>query len=160
MATTLVLGVGNVLLGDEGAGVRVVDYLSRHHPALPGVTCLDGGTLSFTLAPAIEDADNLIVVDAAELHGEPGLVRTFTGAEMDRFLGGARRSVHEVALIDLLDITRLTDSLPANRALVGIQPAEITWGDRLSQRVADGVPQAAAAVVELARAWHGRQPLE
>ncbi len=156
MAANLVLGVGNILLRDEGVGVRVIDYLSRHFPALPGMTYLDGGTLSFTLAPAIEDADNLIIVDAAELHGEPGLVRTFFGADMDRFLGGARRSVHEVALIDLLDIARLTDSLPANRALVGIQPAEVTWGDRLSPQVADCVPEAATAVVELTRAWHGK----
>jgi hydrogenase maturation protease len=118
------------------------------------MTYLDGGTLSFTLAVAIEAADNLIVVDAAELHAEPGRVRTFIGPDMDRFLGAARRTVHEVALIDLLDIARLTESLPANRALVGIQPGEITWGNGPTQRVTDCIPEAAATVVELARAWH------
>lgn len=150
---TLVLGVGNTLLTDEGAGIHVIDHLRREHPVLPGVTYLDGGTLSFALAGAIEDADNLIVVDAAELTAEPGTVRSFVGAEMDRYLGAARRSVHEVALTDLIHIARLTDCLPAKRALVGIQPADLAWGHRPSELIAMAIPSACRKVLELMRAW-------
>ncbi len=58
-ASALVLGIGNVLLSDEGAGVHALIYLSERHPVLPGVRYLDGGTLSFTLAEAVEDAERL-----------------------------------------------------------------------------------------------------
>ncbi len=150
---TLVLGVGNTLLTDEGAGLHVLAHLEAHHPVPPGVTYLDGGTLSFTLTGPIEEADSLIVLDAAELKAPPGTVRTFVGEEMDRFLGTPRRSVHEVGLMDLMDIARLTRTLPENRALVGIQPLEFGWGDRPSEPVAAAVPQAAALVLELIRRW-------
>ena len=151
---TLVLGVGNTLLTDEGAGLHVLAYLETYHPAAAGVTYLDGGTLSFTLAGPIEEADNLIVVDAAEVKAPPGTVRNFIGEEMDRFLGMPRRSAHEVGLLDLLDIARLTRSLPERRALVGIQPLEFGWGERPSEPVAAAIPRAAAIVLELRRRWH------
>ncbi len=151
--TTLVLGVGNTLLTDEGAGIHVIDYLAQRHPDLPGVTYLDGGTLSFTLAGPIEEADNLVVVDAAELQAMPGTVRVYEGDEMDRFLGTAKRSVHEVGLLDLLHIARLTGCLPARRALVGIQPGVLGWGDRPSPAVAQAIPQAADMVLGFLRTW-------
>jgi hydrogenase maturation protease len=149
----LVLGVGNRLLTDEGAGVHVVEHLAREHPDLAGVTWLDGGTLSFTLAGPIEETDALIVVDAADLGAAPGTVRVYQGAEMDRFVGRARLSVHEVSLLDLLAIARLTGHLPGHRALVGIQPADLGWGDQPGPVVAAAVPAAAAEVLALIRAW-------
>jgi hydrogenase maturation protease len=154
MTTTLVLGVGNTLLRDEGAGIHVIHYLRQQHPVLPGVTCLDGGTLSFTLANPIAESDNLIVVDATELAAEPGTVRTFLNAAMDRILGAGQCSAHGVSLKDLLDIARLTGSLPLRRALVGIQPQELGWGEQLSQVVACAIPRAAHQVLTLLRDWH------
>lgn len=149
----LVLGVGNRLLTDEGAGVHVVELLVREHADLAGVTYLDGGTLSFTLAGPIEDADSLVVVDAAQLDAPPGTVRVFEGEAMDRFLGQARLSVHEVGLVDLMDIARLTGHLPQDRALVGVQPGELGWGDEPSPAVARALPEAAAAVLALIDRW-------
>ncbi|MDH3987469.1 MAG: hydrogenase maturation protease, partial [Gammaproteobacteria bacterium] len=95
---TLILGIGNTLLADEGTGIHMLDYLQRHYPGHPDVEYLDGGTLSFTLAPWIEEADNLIVIDAAELDAHPGTVEVFAGEDMDRFAGKTKRSVHEVSL--------------------------------------------------------------
>lgn len=152
-ASTLVLGVGNTLLTDEGVGVHVVNHLRRHHSDLSGVTFMDGGTLSFTLAESIAEADWLIVVDAAELKAPPGTVRVFEDLAMDRFLGVGKRSVHEVGLLDLLDIARLTDTLPVRRALVGIQPAQFGWGDWPSPPVAAAIPAAARRVLDLIRQW-------
>lgn len=152
-AKTLILGIGNTLLSDEGAGIHMLDFLARHHADLPGVDCIDGGTLSFTLAAWIEAADNLIVIDAADLEAEPGTIELFTGPAMDRFAGRTKRSVHEVSLGDLLAIAHLTDALPENRALVGIQPQHIDWGSSLSEPVRRALPQAARTVVELVRQW-------
>lgn len=154
MMRTLVLGIGNALLSDEGVGIHVIDYLQQQHPPPAGVTYLDGGTLSFTLAGEIEETDNLIVVDAAQLGTKPGAVRCVTGSNMDHFLGTAKRSVHEVGLLDLLDIARLTETLPENRALVGIQPDIIDWGEQPTTAVSSAIPIAANHINDLIAAWH------
>jgi hydrogenase maturation protease len=153
--TTLVLGIGNTLLTDEGVGIHVVRHLMASHPGLPGVTYMDGGTLSFTLAVPIEEATNLIVVDAAQLHQPPGTLQVFVGEDMDRFLAAPRRSVHEVGLMDVMAIVRLTDRLPANRALIGVQPLSLDWGESPSIPVARAVPAAAAEVLRLIEDWTG-----
>jgi hydrogenase maturation protease len=131
----------------------MLDHLRRHYPDLPNVVYLDGGTLSFTLAPYIEEAANLIVVDAAELQSTSGTVKIFSGQQMDSFAGRTKRSVHEVSLGDLLAIAHLTDALPENRALVAIQPAAVDWGRELTTAVQRALPLAAAYVIGLIREW-------
>ncbi|MCB1877596.1 MAG: HyaD/HybD family hydrogenase maturation endopeptidase [Chromatiales bacterium] len=159
MKKTLVLGIGNKLLSDEGAGLHLLGFLKRTHPDLAEVSYVDGGTLSFTLADRIAETDNLIVLDAAELGKSPGSVKSFVGKEMDRFLGKAKRSVHEVGLLDLMDIARLTTTLPKHRALVGIQPERFDWGQDPSEAVADAIPVAACKVLELIRLWSAGQEM-
>jgi hydrogenase maturation protease len=153
MQKTLILGVGNTLLADEGLGIHLLEHLRAQHPELPGVTYLDGGTLSFTLAPEIEDCQNLIVLDAAQLQTTPGTIRLLEGAEMDHFIGHGQRSVHEVGLVDLMSIARLQDRLPGNRALLGIQPLTLGWGDSPSDVVADAIPEASDTVIRLLYKW-------
>lgn len=157
VGNTLVLGVGNTLLSDEGAGIHALNLLQTHYPDIPGVNCIDGGTLSFILAAHIEDCDNLIVLDAAELKAPAGTVKTMTGAAMDTFLGTARLSPHEVGILDLFDIARLTESLPVNRALIGIQPESIEWGMQPLAAVKAALPVAVEAAVKLIELWNNRQ---
>ncbi|MDA8365070.1 MAG: HyaD/HybD family hydrogenase maturation endopeptidase [Gammaproteobacteria bacterium] len=148
------LGLGNTLLGDEGAGVHAVRQMQQLHSGHPDIEFMDGGTLSFTLAGPIEQADNLIVVDAAELHAPAGTLRVFVGEEMDRFLGGSRKaSVHEVSLLDLMSVALLAGRLPRQRALVGIQPQFLDWADRPSEAVARAIPRVCSEVISLAGAW-------
>lgn len=152
-SAVLVLGIGNTLLSDEGAGVHAVRSLEAEG-ALPDVRYLDGGTLSFTLAGAIEDSERLIVVDAAELGAPAGTVRCFEGRDMDAFLGSSRkRSVHEVSLLDLMAVVLLAGRLPERRALVGIQPQNLDWGHDPSPAVQQALPAACQAVRELIQRW-------
>jgi hydrogenase maturation protease len=153
MQSTLILGIGNTLLADEGLGIHLLDYLRERYPSLPGVTYLDGGTLSFTLAPQIEDCDNLVVLDAAQLQSEPGTITLLEGAEMDEFIGHGQRSVHEVGLVDLMSIARLQGCLPGRRALIGIQPQQLGWGETPSAVVSEAIPIAAARVIDLLYNW-------
>lgn len=151
---TLILGLGNTLLGDEGVGVKTVGYLQNSRPVLQTVEMLDGGTLSFILAGPIENADNLIVIDAAQLNSAPGTVHLFEGQEMDQFvMRNKHNSVHEVSLSDLLVIAHLSGQLPQRRALIGIQPERIDWSDTLSYSVAQSVPVASDLVHELLMRW-------
>ncbi|HUW29573.1 MAG TPA: HyaD/HybD family hydrogenase maturation endopeptidase [Sulfuriferula sp.] len=152
--TTLVLGIGNTLLCDEGVGVHAVRALAQDHPDLAGVEFMDGGTLSFSLAGDVEDATQLIVIDAAELDSAPGTVRAFVGEDMDRFLGvNRKRSVHEVGLLDLMAVAHLAGHLPQRRALIGIQPDIVDWGDAPTAAVAEAIPQACSLTLDLIAAW-------
>ena len=151
---TLVLGIGNTLLTDEGVGVHVLDALASELGARDDVTLLDGGTLSFTLAGPIEEADALIVVDAANLKAEPGVWRLLEGEDMDAFLMGNRKAtVHEVGLTDLRAIALLAGHWPARRAMLAIQPGVVDWGEAPTPEVAAAIPAACAAIVERIRAW-------
>jgi hydrogenase maturation protease len=152
---TLILGIGNVLLRDEGAGIHALRQLGEMLGDCDYVELMDGGTLSFTLAGAIEDAERLIVIDAAHFDAAPGTTRIFVGDEMDTFVGGNRkRSVHEVGLIDLMAIACLTDRLPDERALIGIQPHDLDWGETPSPAVCAAIPIACRHVLALLETWN------
>jgi hydrogenase maturation protease len=150
----LVLGIGNVLLGDEGAGVHAMRHLEESCGNLDGVEFVDGGTLSFTLAGLIESSAALIVLDAAEMRAAPGSVAVFEGEHMDAFLGSERkRSVHEVGLLDLMALAALGGRLPQRRALIGIQPQTIDWAETPTQTVAQAIPRACAHAREFLERW-------
>lgn len=151
---TLILGLGNTLLGDEGVGVKTVSFLKNAKFTLQDVEILDGGTLSFILAGPIESADNLIVIDAAQLNNAPGTVRLYEGKEMDQFIMRKKyNSVHEVSLSDLMVIAHLLGQLPQRRALIGIQPERIDWSDTLTDSVENSMPVACDLVHELLMRW-------
>jgi len=150
---TLILGIGNTLLTDEGVGIHALNRLESDYPDIPNLTFIDGGTLSFTLAVWIEDCPNLIVFDATELYQVPGTVKTFVGSEMDDFLGKSKRSAHEVGLLDLMDIARLTEKLPENRALIGIQPENMDWGMHPTPVVQNAIGTAVQQAVNLIKQW-------
>jgi len=152
---TLVLGIGNTLLTDEGIGIHVLLALEPELANWPDVTLLDGGTLSFTLAGPIEEADALIVVDAANIKTRPGEWALLEGDEMDAFLMSDRRaSVHEVGLTDLRAIALLAGHWPEKRAMLAIRPDVIDWGEQPTPAVAAAIPPACAAIVKQIRAWH------
>ncbi len=151
----LVLGIGNTLLSDEGVGVHVLHALSQATPPLPDqVELLDGGTLSFTLAGPIQDADALIVVDAAQIQQPPGAWQRLLGEQMDSFLLGNRQSsVHEVGLTDLRAIAILAGHWPARRAMLAIQPGLVDWGEQPTPAVAAAVPAVAQVIRDLVQEW-------
>ena len=151
-ARVLILGIGNSLLADEGAGIHVLRHLARR--SLPDTVALvDGGTHSFSLLEWIETADALIAVDAADLGLEPGTVRVLRGTGLDAFLAAGGRSVHEVNLGDLLQLAELRGLLPRRRALVGIQPGRVGWGLETSEPIRRGVAEATAVVEGLLAEW-------
>ncbi len=151
----LVLGMGNILLADDGVGVRLIERLQMQQRA-GAVQFIDGGTLSFSLLEFMQVADAMLVADAAELGAAPGTVRVFENEAMDAFLRSSRRrSVHEVGLCDLLDMARLLDCVPSRRALMCVQPASIAWSNVLSPPVADSFDAACLQATAVLRRWGG-----
>jgi hydrogenase maturation protease len=138
----LVLGVGNVLMRDEGVGVHVVRAIAGDQPSIAaGVHIVDGGTLGLDLLPLIADARAVIFVDAVDLRAEPGAVGVLRGDAVHGVLGG-HLSPHQVGLGDLVAVGRLTGELPERVVLVGIQPAAIEVGTELTTACAAAVPRA------------------
>lgn len=151
---TLVLGIGNQLMSDDGVGGMAVRRLQAKTAGNSDVSCLDGGTLGYLLVGCIEDAENLIVIDAAQMDAQPGEVRVFENEDMDRFLSvNPSRSVHEVGLSDLMDMAILADRLPQRRALIAIQPQNTQIGEALSDPVAQSLPAVCTLALELINKW-------
>lgn len=148
-----VFGVGNLLGTDDGVGVHVVRTLEEAPEV--SATLIDAGTISFPLLQTIADHDALIVVDAARMGSAPGTVRSFEGPAMDEFLKGGRfRSVHDVSLAEMLHAARLTDCLPEQRALVGIEPERTELGMECSPPVCAAIPHAVATITQIIQRWH------
>jgi hydrogenase maturation protease len=142
----VVLGIGNVLLGDEGIGVHALRVLAGDPGSL---RCIDGGTLGLRLLPEISGCDGLIVLDAADLRAIPGEIRIFEDDGLDFFLDGpGKTSVHEVGLAELLAI-----AAPRHRALIAVQPKSVEWGVHPSAAVAAAIPTICAYARELAEEW-------
>ena len=137
---TVVLGLGNILLGDEGVGVRVVEELERSG-GLPGVELVDGGTAGFSLLSYFDGAGLVVVVDAAADGAPPGTV-TLTRPEFSGTYPAAL-TPHDVGLKNILDALALTGVRP-EIALVTVSVAE---ADRASLELS---PPVAAAVREAA----------
>jgi hydrogenase maturation protease len=152
---TLILGIGNTLLSDEGIGVHILtDLENSSSPVFENVTTMDGGTLSFTLAGPIENCERFIVIDAAELKSDPGTVRIFENQAMDEYItSGNKKSVHEVSLADVMSIALLNGNLPQKRALVGIQPKDLDWGETPTEPVSAAIPTAISEIESLLKRW-------
>lgn len=142
---TTVIGIGNLLLMDEGVGVHVVRELERKDLP-PEVEVIDGGTSTMELLPIFQERERIIVIDAVKGGGEPGAVYRITPeeleAEQDRPL-----SLHQVGLLDVLGMARQLGPV-AEVVIIGVEPKEIRWGMDLSPEVREKVPLVVEAVLE------------
>lgn len=129
------LGLGNILLGDEGVGVRVVERLQELYEFPQEVQVLDGGTLALDLLPYVEDAHHLLVIDALEMGAESGAIACLEGDEVPAFLS-VKISPHQMGLADLLAVACLRDFYPEELVLWGVQPGVMSPGLELSSSVA------------------------
>jgi hydrogenase maturation protease len=152
MGQTLVLGLGNILLGDEGVGVRVAERLQERYEFPENVRVLDGGTLGLDLMPYVEAADHLLVIDALDVGAQPGELARLEGDEIPAFLS-VKISPHQMGLSDLLAAVRLAGAYPQDVVLWGVQPAVIDVGLELSPVVAAQVDVLADRVVQEMRRW-------
>ena len=147
----VVLGAGNLLMGDEGVGVRVVEELDRRYSFPPEVVIVDGGTMGIELLPYIADCSHLLIVDAMPGEDPPG---TTTRLAIDSSPGFFRNrsTPHQIGLADVLALAAMNDELPRSVTLFGIIPHRMDIGLALSPPVAAGMEQLLAMVVdELAR---------
>ena len=157
-ASILVLGLGNVLLRDDGVGVRVVESLQQHFAFPATVALLDGGTLGLDLLPWLDGLQGLVVVDAVAFGRAPGQISHLEGADVRECLH-LKMSPHQVGLRDLLAAASLLGRKPARVVLWGAEPERLDPGTELSPTVAGALPALRQAVVNELRSL-GAAPLE
>ena len=135
----LVLGVGNILLGDEGVGVRVVEALAELELP-PQVELLDGGTSGLDLVPALAGRRKVVIVDAMAASLEPGSVLRLEPEELQE-QADSWRSVHDVGVVEALALARRLPQPPAEVVLIGVVPGDVSWGLELSPAVQERMPE-------------------
>jgi hydrogenase maturation protease len=133
----LVLGIGNILLRDEGVGVRVAQRLQcMQLPA--SVEVVDGGTAGADLLDVLAERKKVIVIDAVDAEIEPGAVLRFGGDELEPSKT-AEVSLHDVGIAETLAMTKMLSCAPESVVFLGVKPADLRPGLELSERVADSM---------------------
>ena len=142
----LILGVGNLLLQDDGFGVHLINALKN--TVLPeNVTLLEAGTVSHQLIPMLHEIDRLIVIDVVEAGDTPGSLFRFSPDDM-RFSTEQRVSLHQISLIDVLHMAELTGSKPQT-VIIGVQPKDTTtWSLELSDELKAVIPRVKELIFE------------
>ena len=147
----LVLGIGNVLLTDEGVGVRTLKELERRFSFPANVELLDGGTAGIELLRHIRNRDCLIIIDAMKSGQVPGTIVRVAGEDVPAAFR-TRISPHQLGLSDLLAAAMLTDELPKNLVLFGVEPESIDIGLDLTETVEANLGKLIEAVADELRA--------
>jgi hydrogenase maturation protease len=147
----LILGLGNVLLRDDGVGSAAVAALVDRYETPNRVSVLDGGTLGLALLPYLEDASSVILVDAVRADAPPGTLVRLAGDDVGPAVA-TRLSPHQIGVADLLDGAHWRDRYPSRVLLLGIVPESLDLEVGLSPCVATALPRLVECVVEEARA--------
>lgn len=153
----LVLGLGNLVMSDDSAGVRVIQGLLQRHSFPLGVTVLDGGTLGLDLLPYLEGVERLLVVDAVETGRPAGTIVRLSGDEIPLALA-TKVSPHQMGLKDLLTVADLQGHAPREMVLWGVQPGSIEMAMELTPEVAAAIEPLEVHVLRELAGW-GAVPL-
>lgn len=154
----IVLGLGNILLKDEGLGVHALHALQAAladvpEPGFQEIELLDGGTLGLSLLPIVEDASHLLVLDAVDAGCIPGTLIELEKDSISRF-GNLQLSLHQLSFQQLLGLAGLRSHLPMHMHLIGAQPADVSVGLDLSPQLSAALPELVARASAVLTAWN------
>lgn len=145
-----VVGVGNLLMGDEGIGVHIAERL-KSAGLPPEVVVLDGGTHFSGLENELNGAEKLIIVDAMLGGAAPGTIYRFSIDELEDEADDVKLSCHDAGLVEKLKLSQFAGFSPEQIVVIGVEPARIEWNTGLSKEIEEKVPEIVDAVmVEIA----------
>ena len=144
-ADTMVVGVGNTILSDDGVGVHAARLLQKDPRVPAGVIILDGGTLGLELLPYVWDCARLIVIDAIDVGEASGTVVRISREELNSLPG--KSSAHQLGVADLLVALRMLAERQPQVVLLGVQPGSTDWSDELSAPVAAAMDSLVEATI-------------
>ena len=156
MSNFLVLGLGNLLMNDDAAGLRALYTLQERYADRDDLQLVDGGTLGLDLLGHVAWADKLLLLDAININQPPGTVAQIDGDDINPIFT-QRISPHQVNLKDLLEAAELIGDRPPDVELLGIQYDNINMEMTLSPAVEQGLPKLIAAAAERIEAFLAEQ---
>ena len=148
----VVLGLGNLLLGDEGLGTRALERLIDHYDVPPEVTLVDGGVLGLELLSYIEDATHLLVLDAVQSGNAPGTLVCLDGRQVQAALA-VKLSMHQLSFQEVLAMSALRGITPRYSVVCGLEPMPLEVGLDLSDPVRQALPVLVEAAVSRLCEW-------
>jgi hydrogenase maturation protease len=147
-----VIGLGNLLLQDDAVGLHATETIKESYRFEPQIDLLDGGTAGLDLLPVIEGYEKVLFVDAVDAGEPPGAIVLIEGDGIPSFVA-AQTSAHHVGLSDLLFAARMTDLLPTEVCLVGIQPESVDIGLEMTDLLKKRLDLLLTTVVERLKKW-------
>ena len=141
----LILGVGNLLLSDEGVGVHIARKLMEMDFP-PQVRVVEGGTDGFGLMHVLLEADRLILVDAVKGGGSPGSIYRFEIEDCPPFPDIYKTSVHQISILEIINLSSLIGPTPRT-TIIGVEPKCLGMGMDLSPEIEEKIPR----VIQLIR---------
>ncbi len=151
MPSTFILGLGNVLMGDDGLGPYVARLFEAEYEVGAGAEVIDIGTPGLDLTPWLADARNVIIVDTVRASAPPGTVKVYEKPDILRHAPMSRVSPHDPGLKEALLTLEFAGRAPASVTLIGVVPARVAIGTRLSDPVASAVPTVVSAIADRLR---------
>lgn len=148
---TVVIGLGNPLMGDDGLGLVALTRLQAGGTP-PDVELIDGGTWGMNLLPTIETAHRILFIDAIDTGGAPGTLQVLERHQLPRYLA-TKISPHQVDLRDVLAVAELRGHLPDETVAIGLQPGALETPFELSRAVQDRLDELVTAVTRRLATW-------
>jgi len=143
---TLVLGLGNILLKDEGIGVHIAHLLQKS--TLPkNIEIIDGGTSSLDILLSLRNIDKLIIIDALKCEKKPGTIYRMTPDDFEVKVDLEKLSLHQMGLIETITILKRMGNLPQEIVIIGIEPEKIEPGTELSDTIKERLKDIESAVL-------------
>ena len=136
---TIVLGLGNPLMSDEGIGIFLINRLAELSEQFSDVDFFDAGTGGITLLHLFEGRDRAIIIDCAFMDEEPGRIRRFTPDQVKSVKQLAHQSLHEQDIMKIIEMAKLMEQCPKEIVLFGIQPKTITLGQIISKELEENI---------------------
>jgi len=147
-----VLGLGNILLSDEGLGVKALWELKEKYEFSPEVELVDGGTGGLLLLSEFEGVEKLLIIDAISGGKPPGTIYSFSLEELPESVA-EKISLHEVSLLDVLQLARLKGCLPEEVRLIGMEPASLEMSTELTEKIKERLPELINLALEELKKW-------
>jgi hydrogenase maturation protease len=135
----VVIGLGNVLLSDEGIGVHLLRRLSTQQDKFPLVDFIDTGSAGMSLLHLIANRKKAIIIDCAQMDTKPGTIRRFTTDEVQSVKKLSHYSLHEADILQVTNLSRQLGECPQKIVFFGIEPESLKPGQRLSKTLSDRI---------------------
>lgn len=153
MNTLTILGMGNILCGDDGFGCHVAASLQEKYSWPENVAVIDGGTQGQLLPSILHSSDKLLLIDAADFGNPPGHIFECANDEIPKWLGVCKLSAHQGSLAECLALAQLKSWLPQELHLIGLQPCQTEFGSPLSSAAIEALPKAEELVLRKLALW-------